>query len=346
MEIGRELGIESDQQGGKGKRKEGEGEKKARGRPTKAEELAKQRGRTNSIGSVREFLQKRKKEGVDEVADRAEKEILEKFNETRRVNRSPPTKIKKEEENKGNMAAEEMLKEILRKMEEQEKERKEDIEARKKDKEEIKNEIKGLREELKRSEEIWKKQKNALEERVKKMEDKIEKIGVRDTEENEGGEWLRKMKEIERNMEMAERRRRKNNIIVKEEKVGNDGERKERFEKLMEELNKTEGITEEIQELGYGDNKLRLLRCKSWESKRDIMKKKKELGRKYKSFLDDDLTKEERRIQTEIRKIAREKREKGKRVTIAYHKIWEDNIEWRWNESKGRLKERKEFRRA
>ncbi|XP_071577672.1 uncharacterized protein [Temnothorax nylanderi] len=237
------------------------------------------------------------------------------------------------------MAAEELLKEILRKMEEQEKERK-------KDKEEIKNDIKGLMEELKRREEIWEKQKKALEEKVKIMEEKIEKLEVKGAEEKEGRELIGKMKEIERSMEMTERRKRKNNIIVKEEKVGNDKERKEEFEKLIEELDNIKGSIKEIQEIGYGDNKMRLLRCKNWEAKRDIMKKKKELGRKYGSFLDDDLTKEERQIQIEIRKIAREKREKGKRVAIGYQKIWEDNKEWRWNESKGRLEEREDFRRA
>ena len=77
----------------------------------------------------------------------AEIEILERFNEGRRVNRSPPTKIKKEEKGEGDMATEDLLKEIIRKMEEQEKERK-------KDKEEIKNEFKGVMEELKRREEI------------------------------------------------------------------------------------------------------------------------------------------------------------------------------------------------
>ncbi|XP_024883849.1 cilia- and flagella-associated protein 251-like [Temnothorax curvispinosus] len=243
METEKEIGIESDEQGDKGKRREGEGEKKARGRPTKAEKLAKQRGRTDSLGSVKDLIQKRKRKEIEEETARAEKEIPEKFNDARRVNRSPPAKIKKEEKGKGNIAAEDLLKEILRKMEEQEKE--------KKDKKEIKNEIKGLKEELKRSEEIWEKQREALEERVKKLEEKIEKIEVKNAEENRGRELIEKIKEIERSMEMTERRRRRNNIIVKEEKVGNDKERKKKFEKLMKELNKTKGIIEEIQKIGY-----------------------------------------------------------------------------------------------
>ncbi|XP_024868964.1 caldesmon-like [Temnothorax curvispinosus] len=133
--------------------------------------------------------------------------------------------------------------------------------------------------------------------------EKIEKLEMKGAEENEGRELIGKMKEIEKSVEMTERRRRKNNIIVKE-KLRNVKERKENFEKLMAELNTTEGSIEEIQEIGYGEYKIRLLKCKNWEVKRDIMKKKKELGRKYGSFLDDDLTKQERQIQTEIKKIA------------------------------------------
>ncbi|XP_071580447.1 uncharacterized protein [Temnothorax nylanderi] len=235
------------------------------------------------------------------------------------------------------MATEELLKEIIRKMEKQE-------EERKKDKEEIKNEIKGLKEEFKKSEEIWEKRGKALEERMKKLEEKVEKIDVIGTEKQEGWDLIGKIKEIERNLEMAERRRRRNNIIVKEKKIGDDKERKEKIEKLIEEINKTKGVIDEVQEIGYGDMKMRMLRCKNWESKRDIMRKKKELGRKYECFLDDDLTKKERQLQKEIRKIAGEMRETGKRITVGYQKIWVDSKEWKWNESKGKLEERNDFR--
>ncbi|XP_024890160.1 putative uncharacterized protein DDB_G0271982 [Temnothorax curvispinosus] len=117
MEAEKEIGLESEQQGNKGKRRESEREKKTRSRPTKAEELAKQRERSDSLGSVKEFIQKRKRKELEEEAARAaEIEILEKFNKERRVDRSPPTKIKKEERGEGSMATEDLLKEILKKM--------------------------------------------------------------------------------------------------------------------------------------------------------------------------------------------------------------------------------------
>lgn len=62
MEIEKEIVKESEQQGGKEEKKESESRKKARGRPTKAEELAKLRGRTDSAGSIKDLIQKRKRE--------------------------------------------------------------------------------------------------------------------------------------------------------------------------------------------------------------------------------------------------------------------------------------------
>ncbi|XP_024883033.1 vicilin-like seed storage protein At2g18540 [Temnothorax curvispinosus] len=235
MDKEKEIESESAQQGDKGKKGEGEGEKKARGRPTKAEELAKLR-RTDSTGSVKEFFQKsekRKREEEVEEAANAEEEILKEFNAQRRVNRSPPPKIKKEKQGKENMATEELL----------------------------------------------------------------------------------------------------------------EKERKEKTEKLIEEINRSKMAVEEVQEIGHGEFKMKVLRCRNWDNKREIMMRKKELGKKYGCFLNDDLTKEEKQIQKELRKIARKKREAGKWVTVGYQKIWEDNKEWRWNENKEALEERDHFRR-
>ncbi|XP_011869417.1 PREDICTED: stress response protein NST1-like [Vollenhovia emeryi] len=110
-----EKATEKKQQGDKEDRKEDENRRKMKGRPTRAEELGKQRRRTDSLGTIKEFLQKRKREEIEEETAKAEKEIIEKFNTLRKIDRSPPNK--KEREEKKNMATEEMLREILRRME-------------------------------------------------------------------------------------------------------------------------------------------------------------------------------------------------------------------------------------
>jgi hypothetical protein len=44
-------------------------------------------------------------------------------------------------------------------------------------------------------------------------------------------------------------------------------------------------------------------------------------------YIDDDLTKEERETQKKLRELAREERDRGKRVKIGYRKI-QINGEW------------------
>jgi hypothetical protein len=53
-------------------------------------------------------------------------------------------------------------------------------------------------------------------------------------------------------------------------------------------------------------------------------------------YIDDDLTNEERKTQKKLREVAREERDRGKRVKIGYRKI---NGEWfMWDEREKKLK--------
>ncbi|XP_024887974.1 uncharacterized protein LOC112464908 [Temnothorax curvispinosus] len=130
-------------------------EKSTGGRPTRAEELSKIRNRTESQGSITEYVRKRGREEEKEIAEKAEKEILENFSKEKRVIRSPPNKVKREEKKEGDMDVERMLKEILVKMDDQERERK-------KDKEELMKKIHDLCEDYRKRELLWEKQKTSL----------------------------------------------------------------------------------------------------------------------------------------------------------------------------------------
>jgi hypothetical protein len=56
------------------------------------------------------------------------------------------------------------------------------------------------------------------------------------------------------------------------------------------------------------------------------------------TYIDDDLTKEERETQKKLRELAREEKDRGKRVKIGYRKI-QINGEWfRWDEREEKLK--------
>jgi len=82
---------------------------------------------------------------------------------------------------------------------------------------------------------------------------------------------------------------------------------------------------------------------RSWEQKRDIMSKKREL--KERIFIDDDLTKKEREIQGHLKDKAKEEREKGNRVKIGYGKIMVNDKWYWWNAREKRLTEDRKIRR-
>lgn len=54
----------------------------------------------------------------------------------------------------------------------------------------------------------------------------------------------------------------------------------------------------------------------SWEQKREVMSRKKELEKGI--WIEDDLTTQEREIQKTLRDIAKEEREKGNKARIGY----------------------------
>lgn len=85
---------------------------KGRGRPTRAVELSRIRDRTGSQESIIEYVKKRGREEEKETAEKAEKEILENFSKEKRVIRSLPNKIKREEKKEENMEAEKMLRDF------------------------------------------------------------------------------------------------------------------------------------------------------------------------------------------------------------------------------------------
>jgi hypothetical protein len=97
-------------------------------------------------------------------------------------------------------------------------------------------------------------------------------------------------------------------------------------------------------------DKMMLAKIENCEQKKNIMLNKSKLnGRKgERMFMDDDLTKEERETQKKLRELAKEERDRGKRVKIGYRKI-QINGEWfRWDEREEKLKKifwKKERRR-
>lgn len=157
---------------------------------------------------------------------------------------------------------------------------------------EIKREIKMIKGEMEKKEESWKREKEILIERIDKLES---------------------------NAEREERLKKKNNIILKGLKPSQNTE--EKIKKWIEEkLHVQVDFTKVIILNKGGKNEIIRAELPNWEQKQMIMSAKKNL-KNTQIYIDNDLTWEERKIQREIRNIARVERAKGKSVKIGYQKI-------------------------
>jgi hypothetical protein len=70
-------------------------------------------------------------------------------------------------------------------------------------------------------------------------------------------------------------------------------------------------------------DKMMLSKIESWEQKKNIMLNKSKLKERKgeRMYLDDGLTNAVRKTQKKLREVAREERNRGKRVKIGYRKI-------------------------
>jgi hypothetical protein len=155
----------------------------------------------------------------------------------------------------------------------------------------------------------------------------------------EKADWTKRMKMIEEKREQREKKERKNNVIIT-----GIGAITGNIERGVEEWLETEiEVKLNVKEaFKINKHKMMLAKIESWEQKKNIMLNKSKLKEKEDERMyirvDDDLTKEERETQKKLRELAREERNRGKRVKIGYRKI-QINGEWfRWDEREEKLK--------
>ncbi|KAJ3628518.1 hypothetical protein MTP99_015818 [Tenebrio molitor] len=85
-----------------------------------------------------------------------------------------------------------------------------------------------------------------------------------------------------------------------------------------------------------------LAKIESWEQKKNIMLNKSKLKERKgeRMYIDDDLTNEDRKTLKKLREVAREEKDRGKRVKMGYRKI-QINGEWFiWDEREVKLKKK------
>lgn len=87
-----------------------------------------------------------------------------------------------------------------------------------------------------------------------------------------------------------------------------------------------------------GGKDIILVELEGWETKREIMRRKKDLRKDI--FVEDDLTRKEREIQRELRRRASAERKKGDiNVKVGYKKIYMKDRWYRWTEMEEMLEE-------
>lgn len=164
-------------------------------------------------------------------------------------------------------------------------------------------EIRELKEDLKRREDKWDKERKQLETRITVLESKVEK---------------------------QERDRRRNNIVIKGMEI-EDNQIKEGVEQLVKDkLNIEVKVKHGYSVKGRENKKMLIVEMNAWGYKKEIMDKKG-LLKGTKIYIDNDETLEERKIQAELRSIAREERKKGKEAKVGYQKIFIDGERYDWD---------------
>lgn len=180
---------------------------------------------------------------------------------------------------------------------------------------EMMSDIKELKAEMRGKEEKWEKEKEQLSNRISELEIKARK---------------------------EEREKRKNNIIIKGLQTEHQNTQRE-VEKLIEEKLQIPAKTLDAFKINKpGKGGIILVKMESWDKKQEMMKRAKKL-KGTEIYLDHDLTIEDRKIQYEIRSIAKEENKKGNKTKIEYKKLVIEGVLYKWSEKEKGLVSEKDW---
>lgn len=259
------------------------------------------RNRAGSLGDLEEGV-KRKREEESSSRSREDQQIFKKSNKTRRS----PERTKVE-----NM--DEILKrlDMLADIKQELKEIKESSRQLQKDNEEIRESLKIYQQRTEEENKVLRGEIKTLQEKIETLENKEEK---------------------------REKSEKKTNIIITqklEEKVKKDQEQvKQHVRELCKWITGKEVDLREAYCITTNKAGLQVIRARmgTFEEKITIMKNKHKLATmKEKIYIEDDLTREEARVQKSLRDRAQEERKQGNKTKIGYRKIKinEKWIDWK-----------------
>lgn len=226
----------------------------------------------------------------------------------------------------------------------------------------MQQELKDMKMMMREKEMQWEKEKKEIVGRLNQVEDKIKLIGEKEDcnnnstfekklielEEKVQAEARRRSEEekseeveaMRRLIEKQERRDRKNNVVVRGLRVNKEGT-KEQIERFFREEMDAKSEVVWAKEVGSQGKEVIIAGLRNWEEKQEVMRNKYKL-RGSKVFVNHDLTRAEREIQSRILEAAREERRKGREVKVGYQKI---RVDGKWIEWVERTKERSNVQR-
>lgn len=191
---------------------------------------------------------------------------------------------------------------------------------------ELKKEMEEMRREVSEQELRGREEREEMRRMVGELERRMERLegGGRAPAsglEGEGKEVEigRRLKDMERKMEMREREERRKNFLIKGLEV-KEGKRREAVELIMKAM----GVEIEMKEVrrigGEGEREMVLVGTGGEEQKREVIRKRGNLrGRREKIW--EDWTWRERRMRWRLEEIARREERRGEKVRIGYGRI-------------------------
>jgi len=216
----------------------------------------------------------------------------------------------------------------------------------------IREEMEALRRDMRERELKWKEEKEELKKCIRELEKKVEargcwrqgergKGGEIDNGEGKGkGEVEKRVKKMERKLEMKEREERRRNIVIRGLEV-REGKRREAVEEVLGIM----GVKMEIEgiwRVGKGGEEGReivVVKFRTEKIRNEVLERRRLLrGRKEK--VTEDWTWEERKMRWKLEEIARREERRGKQVRIGYGRIKIGEQWWKWDEEEEVLRDR------
>lgn len=83
-----------------------------------------------------------------------------------------------------------------------------------------------------------------------------------------------------------------------------------------------------------------IVKMEDEKERKELLEMGREIWKRWRIGVEKDLTLEERRIRWGMMEKARSERVKGRHAVVSGKRMWMEGREWRWDESRGELREK------